>query len=87
MFVCFVNIGKGGILWQAVIDFREGLSETGKAFDEDRVLLRGPGKQVRRMPWPSGVDRLESLEEPIFTVSCDPARYTYKLMEESGLSP
>jgi len=68
-----------------VIDFREGLSETIKAFDEDRVLLVGQGKQGPPNAMAIGWGQVGIIwRKPIFTVLVRPSRYTYKLMEESG---
>lgn len=68
-----------------LIDFRDGLAETIKAFDEDRVLLVSQGKQGPPNAMAIGWGQIGIIwRKPIFTVLVRPSRYTYKLMEESG---
>ena len=68
-----------------VIDYREGLTETMKAFDEDRVLLVSQGEQGRPNAMAIGWGQVGIIwRKPIFTVLVRPSRYTYKLIEEAG---
>lgn len=67
-----------------LIDFRDGLAETVKAFDEDRVLLVGQGKQGPPNAMAIGWGQVGIVwRKPIFTVLVRPSRYTYKLIEEA----
>ena len=68
-----------------VVDYRDHLAETLKAFDEDRVLLVSQGNKglpnVMAIGWGSlGI----IWRKPIFIVLVRPSRYTYKLIEETG---
>ena len=68
-----------------VVDYRDYLAETIKAFDESRVLLVSQGKEgfpnVMAIGWGSlGI----IWRRPIFIVLVRPSRYTYKLIEETG---
>jgi flavin reductase (DIM6/NTAB) family NADH-FMN oxidoreductase RutF len=68
-----------------LIDFREALGETIKAFDEDRVLLVSQGKQGPPNAMAIGWGQIGIIwRKPIFTVLVRPSRYTYTLIEESG---
>jgi len=68
-----------------LIDFREALAETIKAFDEDRVLLVGQGKQGPPNAMTIGWGQTGIIwRKPVFTVLVRPSRYTYKLIEEAG---
>jgi flavin reductase (DIM6/NTAB) family NADH-FMN oxidoreductase RutF len=68
-----------------VIDYRDGLTETMKAFDEDRVLLVSQGKQGSPNAMAIGWGQVGIIwRKPIFTVLVRPSRYTYKLIEEAG---
>ena len=68
-----------------LIDFRDVLAETIKAFDEDRVLLVSQGKQGPPNAMAIGWGQVGIIwRKPIFTVLVRPSRYTYKLIEEAG---
>ena len=68
-----------------LIDFRDVLAETIKAFDEDRVLLVSKGKQGPPNAMAIGWGQVGIIwRKPIFTVLVRPSRYTYKLIEEAG---
>jgi flavin reductase (DIM6/NTAB) family NADH-FMN oxidoreductase RutF len=68
-----------------LIDFRDVLVETIKAFDEDRVLLVSQGKQGPPNGMAIGWGQVGIIwRKPIFTVLVRPSRYTYKLIEEAG---
>ncbi len=68
-----------------LIDFRDALAETIKAFDEDRVLLVGQGKQSPPNTMTIGWGQVGIIwRRPVFTVLVRPSRYTYRLIEETG---
>jgi len=68
-----------------LIDFRDALAEAIKAFDEDRVLLVGLGKQGPPNTMTIGWGQIGIIwRRPVFTVLVRPSRYTYKLIEEAG---
>lgn len=68
-----------------LIDFKEGLEETMRAFDEDRVLLVSQGKQGPPNAMAIGWGQIGIIwRRPIFTVLVRPSRYTYKLIGETG---
>src|SRR3990170_642240 len=68
-----------------VVDYRDHLAETIKAFNESRVLLVSQGKEgfpnVMAIGWGTiGI----VWRKPAFCVLVRPSRYTYKLIEETG---
>ncbi|MFB3883709.1 MAG: flavin reductase family protein [Thermodesulfobacteriota bacterium] len=68
-----------------IVDYRNYLAETIKAFDESRVLLVSQGKEgfpnVMAIGWGTiGI----IWKRPIFIVLVRPSRYTYKFIEEAG---
>jgi flavin reductase (DIM6/NTAB) family NADH-FMN oxidoreductase RutF len=68
-----------------VVDYRDYLTETTKAFDEHRVLLVSQGNKGLPNALAIGWGSLGIIwRRPIFIVLVRPSRYTYKLIEETG---
>jgi flavin reductase (DIM6/NTAB) family NADH-FMN oxidoreductase RutF len=67
-----------------LVDYKNCLEETLKAFREDRVLLVTKGKQGPPNAMAIGWGTVGIIwGKPIFMVMVCPSRYTYKLIEES----
>jgi flavin reductase (DIM6/NTAB) family NADH-FMN oxidoreductase RutF len=67
------------------IGFHESTSELMRAFEEDRVLLVGQGKEGPPNPMAIGWGQIGILwRRPVFTALVRPSRYTYRLIEETG---
>jgi flavin reductase (DIM6/NTAB) family NADH-FMN oxidoreductase RutF len=67
------------------VDYTDWLGETLRAFQEDRVLLVGQGRQGPPNPMAIGWGQIGIIwERPVFTVLVRPSRYTYNLVEETG---
>jgi len=68
-----------------IVDYRDYLTETVKAFNESRVLLVCRGHEGPPNPMAIGWGTIGIIwQRPIFNVLVRPSRYTYKLIEESG---
>ena len=68
-----------------VVDYRDHLPETIKAFDEHRVLLVSQGNKGLPNAMAIGWGSLGIIwRRPIFIVLVRPSRYSYKLIEETG---
>lgn len=68
-----------------LVDYKECVEETIKAFGESRVLLVSQGKQGPPNAMAIGWGTVGIVwRNPIFIVLVRPSRYTYKLIEESG---
>ena len=68
-----------------VVDYRDHLTETIKAFNESRVLLVSQGNKGLPNAMAIGWGSLGIIwRSPIFIVLVRPSRYTYKLIEETG---
>ncbi len=68
-----------------VVDYRDHLAETIKAFGEHRVLLVSQGNKGLPNAMAIGWGSLGIIwRRPIFIVLVRPSRYTYKLIEETG---
>jgi flavin reductase (DIM6/NTAB) family NADH-FMN oxidoreductase RutF len=68
-----------------IVDYRDHIGETIKAFNEERVLLVSRGKKGLPNVMAIGWGTIGILwRRPIFIVMVRPSRYTYKLIEETG---
>ena len=67
-----------------IVDYKECLEETMKAFDEERVLLVTQGRQGPPNAMAIGWGTVGIIwRKPLFIVLVRPSRYTYRLIEES----
>jgi len=68
-----------------IVDYRDHLAKTIKAFDEERVLLVSQGNDGLPNIMAIGWGTIGTVwGRPVFIVLVRPSRYTYKLIEESG---
>ncbi len=68
-----------------IVDYRDHIEETIKAFNEDRVLLVSCGEKGSPNAMAIGWGSIGIVwKRPVFMVMVRPSRYTYKLIEESG---
>lgn len=68
-----------------IVDYRNYIDETIKAFDEERVLLASCGEKGLPNAMAIGWGTIGIIwRKPIFVVLVRPSRYTYRLMEETG---
>ncbi len=68
-----------------LVDHRDYVRETIKAFDEGRVLLVSQGEKGHPNVMAIGWGTIGVIwQKPIFVVLVRPSRYTYKLIEEVG---
>jgi len=68
-----------------IVDYRDYIEETIKAFDEERVLLASCGEKGLPNVMAIGWGTIGIIwRKPIFVVLVRPSRYTYRLMEETG---
>ena len=68
-----------------IVDYRDYIEETIKAFDEERVLLASCGEKGLPNAMAIGWGTIGIIwRKPIFVVLVRPSRYTYRLMEETG---
>jgi len=68
-----------------LVDYRNYVEETIKAFSEGRVLLVSSGKKAPPNVMAIGWGTMGVIwKKPIFLVLVRPSRYTYTLMEETG---
>jgi len=70
---------------KTLVDYRNYVEETIKAFSEGRVLLVSSGKKVSANVMAIGWGTMGIIwKKPVFLVLVRPSRYTYNLMEETG---
>ena len=68
-----------------LVEYRDYVRETIKAFDEGRVLLVSQGGKGHPNVMAIGWGTIGIIwQKPIFVVLVRPSRYTYKLIEETG---
>ena len=68
-----------------LVDYRNYVEETIKAFSEGRVLLVSSGKKAPPNVMAIGWGTIGVIwKKPVFLVLVRPSRYTYTLMEETG---
>jgi flavin reductase (DIM6/NTAB) family NADH-FMN oxidoreductase RutF len=68
-----------------IVDYRNYIDETIKAFDEERVLLASCGEKGLPNAMAIGWGTIGIIwRKPIFVVLVRPSRYTYRLLEETG---
>jgi flavin reductase (DIM6/NTAB) family NADH-FMN oxidoreductase RutF len=68
-----------------IVDYKNYIEETIKAFDEGRVLLVSCGEKGLPNAMAIGWGTIGIIwRKPIFVVLVRPSRYTYRLMEETG---
>jgi flavin reductase (DIM6/NTAB) family NADH-FMN oxidoreductase RutF len=75
----------GSFMAKNIVDYRNYIDETIKAFDEERVLLASCGEKGLPNVMAIGWGTIGIIwRKPIFVVLVRPSRYTYRLMEETG---